>query len=106
RTFHSHNITTLQDGLAGSLNYRTLRERGWFVPPPYNRVNMPLEIGAVQKALASEGLDAWLLYDFHGSNPVSFRLAGMDRSAHLATRRWYYLIPRNGEPKALVHAIE
>jgi Xaa-Pro dipeptidase len=67
---------------------------------------MPLDIGAVQKALAAEGLDAWLLYDFQGSNPVSYRLAGMGGAGHLATRRWFYLIPRTGEPQALVHAIE
>ena len=67
---------------------------------------MPLDIGAVQKALKADGLDAWLLYDFHGSNPVSFRLAGLGGAGHLATRRWFYLIPQSGEPKALVHAIE
>ncbi len=67
---------------------------------------MPLDIGAVQKALAADGLDGWLLYDFHGSNPVSYRLAGMGGAGHLATRRWFYLIPRAGEPRALVHAIE
>ena len=69
-------------------------------------VNMPLDIGAVQKALKADGLDAWLLYDFHGSNPVSYRLAGMGEAGHLATRRWFYLIPQSGEPQALVHAIE
>jgi Xaa-Pro aminopeptidase len=67
---------------------------------------MPLDIGAVQQALQAEGLDAWLLYDFHGANPVSYRLAGMGGAGHLATRRWFYLIPRTGEPLALVHAIE
>jgi Xaa-Pro aminopeptidase len=67
---------------------------------------MALDIGAVQKALATDGLDAWLLYDFHGSNPVSFRLAGMGDAGHLATRRWFYLIPQSGEPRSLVHAIE
>ena len=69
-------------------------------------LNMPLDIGAVQKALAADGLDAWLLYDFHGSNPVSYRIAGMGGAGHLATRRWFYLIPQSGEPRALVHAIE
>jgi Xaa-Pro dipeptidase len=67
---------------------------------------MPLDIGAVQRALRDERLDAWLLYDFQGSNPVSYRLAGMGGAGHLATRRWFYLIPQSGEPKALVHAIE
>ena len=32
---------------------------------------MHLDIAAVQSALAIEGLDGWLLYDFHGSNPVA-----------------------------------
>ena len=67
---------------------------------------MPLDIGAVQQALKADGLDAWLLYDFHGSNPVSYSLAGMAGNGHLATRRWFYLIPQSGEPRALVHAIE
>ncbi len=67
---------------------------------------MPIDIGAVQSALQAEGLDGWLWYDFQGSNPVSYRLAGMGGAGHLATRRWFYLIPRSGEPRALVHAIE
>lgn len=67
---------------------------------------MPIDIGAVQRALHAEGVDGWLLYDFQGSNPVSYRLAGMGGGGHLATRRWFYLIPRQGEPRALVHAIE
>ena len=67
---------------------------------------MPIDIGAVQRALKAEGVDAWLLYDFQGSNPVSYRLAGMGGAGHLATRRWFYLIPQTGEPRALVHAIE
>ena len=67
---------------------------------------MALDITAVQTALTSEGLDAWLLYDFQGSNPVSYRLAGMGGGGHLATRRWFYLIPASGEPQGLVHAIE
>jgi len=67
---------------------------------------MPLNVAAVQEALRADGLDGWLLYDFQGSNPVSYRMAGMGSSGHLATRRWFYLIPATGEPRALVHAIE
>jgi Xaa-Pro dipeptidase len=67
---------------------------------------MPLDVPAIQRALRDSGLDGWLLYDFHGSNPIATRLSGVDRGAHLTTRRWYYLIPRDGEPRALVHAIE
>ncbi len=67
---------------------------------------MPLDIRAVQAALRADGLDGWLLYDFHGSNPIAGRLAGLTDSGKMATRRWYYLIPTAGEPSGLVHAIE
>jgi Xaa-Pro dipeptidase len=67
---------------------------------------MPLDVAAVQESLRSEGLDAWLLYDFNGSNPIAARLAGLADGAHMTTRRWYYLIPATGTPRALVHAIE
>jgi Xaa-Pro aminopeptidase len=68
---------------------------------------MALDIAAIQQALAADGLDGWLLYDFHGNNPVASRLAGLSAgTGHMTTRRWYYLIPATGEPAGLVHAIE
>ncbi|MBQ00720.1 MAG: hypothetical protein CL477_08545 [Acidobacteria bacterium] len=67
---------------------------------------MRLDIAAVQRALRDDGLDAWLLYDFHGSNPIARRVTGLNAAAKLTTRRWYYLIPADGAPRALVHAIE
>lgn len=67
---------------------------------------MSLPIDAVQRALTEEGIDAWLLYDFHGSNPIAQRLAGLDTSGKMTTRRWYYLVPSSGAPRGLVHAIE
>jgi Xaa-Pro dipeptidase len=67
---------------------------------------MAIDIGAVQAALRAEGLDGWLLYDFQGSNPVAHRMAGLGGGGHLTTRRWFYLIPSTGDPRALVHAIE
>jgi len=61
----------------------------------------------VQAALSADGLDGWLLYDFRGSNAIAARVAEVGRQGgHLATRRWYYLIPAAGEPRKLVHAIE
>jgi Xaa-Pro aminopeptidase len=66
-----------------------------------------MDIAAVQAALAADGLDGWLLYDFRGANPLAVELTAVDtQGGHLATRRWYYLIPAQGEPRALVHAIE
>jgi len=67
---------------------------------------MALDIPAIQQALALDGLDGWLLYDFHGSNPIATQLAGLASGGHLTTRRWYYLIPAQGTPRGLVHAIE
>jgi Xaa-Pro aminopeptidase len=67
---------------------------------------MALDIAAVQDQLRKAGLDGWLLYDFHGSNPIAARLAGLTDGTHMTTRRWYYLIPAAGQPRALVHAIE
>lgn len=67
---------------------------------------MPLSIPDVQSALKEDGLDGWLLYDFHGSNPIARKLAGLDGQGKMTTRRWYYVIPAQGEPRKLVHAIE
>ena len=67
---------------------------------------MALDIAAVQDRLRKAGLDGWLLYDFHGSNPIAARLAGLTTGTHMTTRRWYYLIPAQGQPRGLVHAIE
>jgi Xaa-Pro aminopeptidase len=67
---------------------------------------MPIDVTAVQERLRQAGLDGWLLYDFHGSNPIATRLAGLSDGRHMTTRRWYYLIPASGQPRGLVHAIE
>lgn len=66
-----------------------------------------LDVAAVQAVLRADGIDAWLLYDFRGSNQIAADIAGLgSRCGHLATRRWYYLIPASGDPRGLVHAIE
>lgn len=65
-----------------------------------------MSIPAVQQALAEEGLDGWLLYDFHGSNPIARRLTGLDTGGKMTSRRWYYVIPTKGAPRKLMHAIE
>src|SRR6188768_2425672 len=67
---------------------------------------MALDVAGIQDALRRERLDGWLLYDFHGSNPIASHLAGQDHGGHMTTRRWYYLIPADGAPRGLVHAIE
>jgi Xaa-Pro aminopeptidase len=67
---------------------------------------MPFDVAAIQQSLKAAGLDGWLLYDFHGSNPIAARLLGTAEAGKITTRRWFYLVPAAGEPKGLVHAIE
>jgi Xaa-Pro dipeptidase len=64
-----------------------------------------MDIAAIQKALGEEKIDGWLLYDFRGSNPIARSVIGFD-DHQIATRRWFYLIPAQGEPVAIQHVIE
>ena len=59
----------------------------------------------VQQILGQLGFDAWLLYDFRGSNELALTMLDIPKKAHL-TRRFYYLIPQKGEPKKIANAIE
>lgn len=60
---------------------------------------------SIQAALRQENLDAWLLYDFRGLNVLARRVIGLPPEQMLS-RRWFYLIPAEGEPQKLVHRIE
>jgi Xaa-Pro aminopeptidase len=62
----------------------------------------PEGVARVQAALAERDLDGWLLYEFRGQNWISAGLLGTGWT----TRRAFVLVPREGEPRALVHAIE
>lgn len=63
----------------------------------------PQSLPALQSALDKAGLDGWLLYDFHGLNPVA---VGMLELPGMTTRRFFVYIPRSGSPVAITHAIE
>jgi Xaa-Pro aminopeptidase len=63
-----------------------------------------LQLEQIQTAIAESGADAWLFYDHHQRDPLAYAILGLP-AAHV-TRRWYYLIPANGEPRKLVHKIE
>ena len=63
-----------------------------------------MKISEIQTALTTLDLDAWLLYDFRGINPISQNVAGLT-GANI-TRRWFCLIPAHGEPRWLIHRIE
>jgi Xaa-Pro dipeptidase len=64
-----------------------------------------MQIEKIQAALREEHLDGWLFFDHHQRDPLAYRILQLNPQS-VATRRWYYFIPANGEPKGLVHAIE
>ena len=64
-----------------------------------------LNVAAIQDSLRRFGIDAWLLYDFRGTNPLARRVLGMSDD-NVGSRRWFYCIPAEGEPMKLVHRIE
>jgi Xaa-Pro dipeptidase len=66
-------------------------------------VLQPESLPALQAALERAGLDGWLLYDFHGLNPVA---VGMLELPGMTTRRFFVYIPKRGSPVAITHAIE
>ena len=55
------------------------------------------------EGLDTVGADAWLLFDFHGLNPVAGRVLGL---GGMGSRRLFVLLPKEGEPVAVVHKIE
>jgi len=64
-----------------------------------------MNLDAIRAALREASLDGWLFYDHHHRDPVGERILGLDPKAHV-TRRWYYFIPTQGDPRKLVHRIE
>jgi len=63
-----------------------------------------LKLEEIQSALREANLDGWLFYDHHRRDPIAYRVLNI--APVMCTRRWYYFIPRDGEPAKLVHRIE
>ena len=63
-----------------------------------------MDVSSIQSVLREEGLDGWLFYDHHRRDPIAYRVLGI--SPPMCTRRWYYLIPAQGEPARLAHRVE
>ncbi len=59
----------------------------------------------LREALADAGADGWLLFEFHGLNPVARRVLELPEGG-LSTRRLFVLLPADGEPVAVAHRIE
>jgi Xaa-Pro dipeptidase len=62
-------------------------------------------IDQIQETLREFNVPAWLFYGFHDRDPIGLRILRF-KPDQLATRRWVYLIPAQGEPMKLVHRIE
>ncbi|MGH9402436.1 MAG: M24 family metallopeptidase [Terriglobia bacterium] len=63
-----------------------------------------MDLKSIQESLKRAQLDAWLFYDHHHRDPIAYRILGIAPS--MCTRRWYYMIPAEGEPEKVVHRIE
>jgi Xaa-Pro aminopeptidase len=75
------------------------------VEAPCREAPAVFDLTAIQDALRDFGLDGWLLYDFRGSNVLARRVLGLE-SKPPTSRRWFYAIPAEGQPRRLVHRIE
>ncbi len=64
-----------------------------------------MDLKAIQSALVERNFDAWLFYDHHHRDPIAYSVLGLPANLHV-TRRWYYVIPAEGEPAKLNHRIE
>jgi Xaa-Pro dipeptidase len=63
-----------------------------------------MNLSDIQAALREAKLDGWLFYDHHRRDPIAYRVLNIDPV--MCTRRWYYVIPKEGVPAKLVHRIE
>ena len=63
-----------------------------------------MDIVKAQQALQEARIPGWLLYSFQGSNPLALEVLGL--RGRMLSRRFAYLIPAQGEPVFIVHAIE
>jgi Xaa-Pro aminopeptidase len=64
-----------------------------------------MKIETIQAALREAGFDGWLFYDHHHRDPIAGHILELDPKM-FTTRRWYYFVPAEGEPRKLVHRIE
>jgi len=64
-----------------------------------------MNLARIQEEIRKQKLDGWLFFDHHLRDPLAYRVLGM-QVAKGPSRRWYYMIPAEGEPKGMEHRIE
>ena len=64
-----------------------------------------MNLPEIQTALRSRGLDGWLFCDHHHRDPMAYRILGLPERS-MASRRWFYFVPAQGEPRKLAHKVE
>jgi Xaa-Pro aminopeptidase len=64
-----------------------------------------MNLARIQEEIRKQKLDGWLFFDHHLRDPLAYRVLGMHVTKG-PSRRWYYMIPAEGEPKGMEHRIE
>jgi Xaa-Pro dipeptidase len=68
-------------------------------------MNLHKKIADVQNTLKKQNIDGWLLYDFRRSNNLACSFLEIPEQTML-TRRFFYWIPKSGNPVKIVSSIE
>jgi hypothetical protein len=63
-----------------------------------------MNLAEIQQELRKQKLDGWLFFDHHVRDAIAYRILGLTPGK--VTRRWYYMIPAEGEPRGMEHRIE
>jgi Xaa-Pro aminopeptidase len=63
-----------------------------------------MNLQKIQTEIRAQNLDGWLFFDHHLRDPLAYRVLGLPAAS--PTRRWYYMIPAEGEPRGMEHRIE
>ncbi|HLK67098.1 MAG TPA: M24 family metallopeptidase [Bryobacteraceae bacterium] len=64
-----------------------------------------MQLDKIQQEIRNQKLDGWLFFDHHNRDPLAYRVLGLPVGKG-PSRRWYYMIPAQGEPIGMEHRIE
>lgn len=64
-----------------------------------------MNLERMQHVLQDANLNGWLFYDFRKSNPIAYAVLQLPTEA-MYTRRWFYYVPAQGTPTAIISAVE